>query len=223
MRNSIILLPAILMLALLGTYASAATVSYSANVPLQTTDWNTTLDLPKFNPSLGTLNSISFSLTGNLEGTVSLENQSQSPANVGTVLNATLTLARPDMTVLVVAIPAIPRNFAATAYDGTLDYGGTSGITYPTTSASNTENSGLLTSAADKALFLGPGTISLPVNAIGFAGGSGSANLALLFSADAGADASVTYDYTTVPEPSSLLALLSGLGGLAGFAFRRKR
>ncbi len=221
MRKSALILAAVLLAC--AVYAGAASITRTVTIPIQSTDWDRNLMFNQFDPMLGTLNSISFSLTGTLSGDVQVENRNATPATVSTTLQATLTLRRPDMSVLVVSIPSVVRQFNATAYDGNLDYGGTSGMTYPTTTTSHTETVSGLSSAADKALFQGTGVISLPCSAVGFAGGSGAANLALLFSADAGASATITYDYTPVPEPSSLLALITGLGGLAGVVRFRKR
>lgn len=221
MKKSALLIALCLMVC--ACYAGAATITQTADIPIQTTDWSKVLQFNQFDPTRGTLNSISFTLNGIVRGNVQVENQNATAATVSTTLQATLTLRRPDLTPIVITIPNIIRQFDATAYDDTLDFDGTSGISYPTTSASHSETVSGLSSAADKALFTGFGTISLPCTASGFAGGSGAANLALLFSAESGANASVTYDYTPVPEPSGLIALISGIGSLAGFAVRRRK
>jgi hypothetical protein len=137
-------------------------------------------------------------------------------------LAAILRLQRPDLSNLVVTIPVVSTVDNASAWDGVSDYAGTSGKTYANISASDSDFA-TTSSAGDKALFTGVGFISLPVEANGASTGSGAGNLLLQFQTLASASARVTYDYTAVPEPSSLLALMSGLGGLMGFAIRRRR
>lgn len=210
------------LVALLAVSAGASTVSYGPYAqPLSTTNWSTSITLPQFDPALGTLNSISFVLFGHVEGTAKFESMDAAPAVITMDLSAMLKLKRPDLTDLVVTIPVASTSDNASAFDGTIDFGGTSGNTYGGLSANDTE-SATTSTAADKALFTGLGSIVLPVTASGASTGSGAGNLLLQFQTSASAWATVTYDYTAVPEPSSLLALMSGLG-VIGLAIRRKR
>jgi len=213
---------ALALVALVATGATAATVSYGPYaIGLSTTNWANSIGLQMFDPSLGTLNSISFTLNGHVEGNAKFESMDASPATVGMDLSAMLTLQRPDLSTLVVTIPLASTTDNVTAFDGTIDFGGTSGKTYNNLNA-NDSDSATTSTAADKALFTGLGFINLPVKAQGASTGYGAGNLLLQFQTLASASASVTYDYTPIPEPSSLLALMSGLG-LVGFAVRRRR
>lgn len=219
MRNVVVVLA---LVALLATVAGATTVQYGPYaVPLSTTNWSSSVWLQMFDPALGTLNSITFGLDGHAEGTAKFESLDAGPATVTMDLSAVLKLQRPDNTDLVVTIPVAHTVDNATAFDGTIDFGGTSGKTYTGLSADKSETATTST-AADKALFTGTGLIQLPSVATGASTGSGAGNLILQFNTLASSSAWVRYDYTAVPEPSSLLALMSGLG-LMGLAIRRRR
>lgn len=213
---------ALALLAALASVATAATVSYGpVAVPLSTTNWGNSVYMQQFNPAFGTLNSITFYLDGHVEGAAKFESLDASPTTVTMDLSAILRLKRPDYTDLVVTIPVVSTVDAVTAFDGGIDFGGTSGATHANLAADKQEFA-VTSAAADKALFTGTGTILLPVVASGVSSGSGAGNLIQQFQTLASASAWVTYDYTAVPEPSSLLALMSG-AGLIGFAIRRRK
>lgn len=205
--------------------ASADSVTYNGAIVLTKTNWNSSITIPKFDATLGTLTSIQFSLAGHVEGSAKFESLDAAPATVTMDLSAMLKLQRPDLSTLVVTIPVVSTLDNVTAFDGVIDFGGTSGRTYPDLSADKTE-SAASSAPGDLVLFtatfLGE-NITLPVVATGASSGSGAGNLVLQFGTFASADASVTYFYDPIPEPSSLLALLAGVGGLAGaISFRRK-
>jgi hypothetical protein len=155
--------------------ARADVITFSASYPapigtFQTPDWTSFVTIPKFNPALGTLNSISFHILSSVQGSAQSENTSPSSGtDVTLTLSAQVKLNRPASAgggQLVVATPAVANTFAATAYDGVTDFAGTSGVTYAGLSATKA-NSALYTSDADKALFTGTGTINLPISAAG--------------------------------------------------------
>jgi hypothetical protein len=63
--------------------ASAAVITYSAEIPSDQTDFSTTVGIPKFDPTLGTLTSVSFTLFGEVTGDLWVENRNRSNAVTG--------------------------------------------------------------------------------------------------------------------------------------------
>ncbi len=184
--------------------SGAGTITYNASVTLSPTNWNTTLSFPKFDQDCDCLQSICFQLDGHVEGSAKFESMDGSPTTVTMSLQSTITLMRPDLTTLVVVIPLANTSDNVTAFDGLIDFGGTSGKTYADLSG-NATDSQCSSSAADKALFCGTGNISLPIKALGTSNGSGAGNLILQFatSASAGATVTYTYDCGTPVSPST--------------------
>ena len=93
------------------------------------------------------------------------------------------------------------RTFNATAFDGILDFAGTSGVDFGSIRVDNTETA-TLTSASDLAAYTGTGTITFTLSGLVATSGTGAANLANQRSATAGADVTVIYRYT----PSNCLS-----------------
>lgn len=198
--------------------ASAATITHNGAIATQTTNWNSPISLPLFDPALGTLTNVSWTLGGNVEGSASFESLDAGATAVSLDLAATLTLFAPDASVLQVTIPTVNTVVNASAFDGSIDFGGTSGGAYSNLSgtASNSNNSSV---PAFLALFTGVGLTSISLDAAGSSSGSGGGNLITQFATAAGASFEIVYTYTPVPAPSALALL--GLGGLV--AGRRRR
>lgn len=226
-------------LAIIAGSASAATVTtswYSSSVGSGSAGWSNSVTLPKFDSHLGTLIGVKFMLKGYVSGNAKFENQSVIPATVNMDLAATLKLTRPAplSTVLVEAIPVANTTDNVTAYDGTIDFSGPggsqttgSGRTYANLHSDKTEYY-VTTDPSDLSLFQTaiPGqTIVLPVLSYASSnyGGLQTGDIMVSFSTNAAADAAVQYTYDAVPEPSGIMALLTGACGLAGMAIRRKR
>lgn len=204
--------------------AQAAWVSYTSNTaPLEYTDWDVDLSLQKFNTSLGALNSITLTLYGGIYGNIGVESTDATASAINASLASELTLARPDLTTLVVTIPITSVSFNATAYDNVFDYGGTSGQTWLNLTASASDFV-ITTSAADKALFSGPGFVLTPVHAKGLSAGSGAGNVSTDFDTQATAYATVSYDYTpnAVPEPATWALMIGALALLGRRAVRQQ-
>jgi hypothetical protein len=206
--------------------AQAATVSYSDSMALTTTNWIDALSFSKFDTNLGTLTSIRFDLSGVVQGVGNAESLDSSASTVKLSLGSLLGLTRPDNSTLVVTNPVFSQTFDFTKFDGTFDFGGTSGATTGTASATGS-NFFVSSSASDFALFsaLGGGMINLGLNAVGNSSGTGSGNLITQFNTAASGVAKVTYTYAptaTVPEPASLALVFGGLG-LLGAARRRNK
>lgn len=226
MSRYCLLLGVMLICAIASSSALADEVTYSGSVPLTTTNWSSSISIPKFDPTLGNLTGLTFSLTGYVQGSAKFESLDAAPATVTMDVAAQIKLQRPDLTDLVVVLPTVSTSDSVTMFDGTIDFGGTSGKTYAMLSNSKTETFASPPPLSDLALFTGVGNIVLPVAATGMSKGTGAGNLLTQFNTSASADARVKYVYTpntAVPEASSVLLALSGLGTIAGLTRLRRR
>lgn len=197
--------------------AQAVSLNYSGSIDATETDFEESVAIPKFNTSLGTLTNILFELTGEVTGSIQLENTSRrSTANVTANLASEIQLQKPDGSSLVVLLPKETQSKTLSVYDSTLDFGGTSGVTYDNLMQMET-GSISLSDPSEFTLFEGTGNIALPVLAFGRSTATGGGNLATVFNTFASANVSVTYEYTPatpVPEPGITLGLLAVGGGM---------
>ena len=200
--------------------ASAAEICFDGAFGSTRTNWADTLVIPKFDTALGTLLSVRWTVNGNITGSAAFESLDAAPSTITTELRATITLLRPDNSPLVVVIPVASNTDSASAFDGTIDFGGTSGKSYPALAAGDIANS-TSSAVADLALFSGVfgDTIMLPVTAVGSSTASGAGNLIAQFGTFAAASVEVCYTYEPIPAPGALAVL--GLGGLV--VGRRRR
>ena len=161
-------------------------------------------------------------LTGFVEGCARLENTSPSSgSDVKLTLASSLKLTRPgDAAPLVVATPIVINNFAASPFDGVVDFAGSSGATLAAISGSKF-NKFDYNSDADKTLFTGLGSITLPLSAVGTSRANGGASTISFFDTRTRGEVTVTYNYHAVPEPRVYGALGAML--CAGFALLRQR
>ena len=195
-RKAPVLAVLVLLTLALPAVVTGATSSHSDSVSLQLTNWTSSVTMPKFDPNWGTLESIEFSLVGYVEGNAGFENLEMGPTTTVTMnFSATIELQRPDESPLVVAAPVVSTVDEVAAYDGAMDFAGTSGRIYSGLSADKTEyvtiaNSGELT------LFTGSETITLPVVARGSSSTTGSGNIITQFTTSALATVTVTYIYS---------------------------
>ena len=219
----------------LGIHAKAdQTTPQTLSVTLRPTDYATNLVFNKFDVSLGTLTEVEFTLTGHISGSAAFENTAHAGATVNMQLRADISLARPVGSQIDLASVVASTTDQTGAFDGTIDFAGTSGKTYSNLSADQTK-SVTLSSNSDVSLFQGPGTISLGFSAIGQSSATGLGNLVTKFTSSASANATLIYLYTRlgnpvgqgggqgaqVPEPSSIA--LTAIGGLAILLATRRR
>ncbi len=175
--------------------------------------------MSQFDSSLGTLTSIVFNYGGQVSTTFDLESRDAAATTVTANAAADLTFGGPISSVLNI-LGSTTQNFSA--FDGVLDFGGTSGASVGPV---NGTDSGSLTLLSAFAPYIGSGTFTINVDALGKSGASGAGNLVSVIATQALANISVTYNYdvptTNVPEPAMLG--LMGLGFAAMGAARRRR
>lgn len=182
------------------------TQCHSASIPISQTPLNGSMTFPKFDPALGTLTQITFSLTGNAQGSAAAENLSTTAPSALTMnFAASLTLQRPDTSTIVVALPLATFNDTLAPFDGTIDFGGPSGVFHGGISATNTNGAVSPPPVSDLALFTGlpnaPGTISLPVVGLAASSANGNGNEIFQFMTQVSADCQVCYTYTVNTPP----------------------
>lgn len=186
--------------------AQTAQVCFSNSIPLTNTNWSNSVSVSKFDTGLGTLQSISFQLSGNIAGAVRIESLDTAATVVQTNFQATLTLTRPDLSVIVVTIPIANFNDSLTSYDGTTDFGGTSGVSHLGITANAVNSATSPPPASDLVLFSGPagspGNIVLPVTGVGSSVATGSGNLITQFQTQAAAQVQVCYTYLVNTPPT---------------------
>jgi hypothetical protein len=203
--------------------AGAASAATSDTFGPAMTNWTETLSVDMFDGSLGTLTKATFKLIGEVNGSASGESLDAAPATVTLDLSAEIEATAGSL--LLVTLPTVSESFGATAFDGTIDFGGTSGVAFLDRTAMDMDTIEV-TDAAALALLTGPGTIDWTVSATGMSVGTGAGNLITQFMTNAGASIEVSYMYdavtTPIPVPAALPMLVAGLAGLGALARRRR-
>ena len=199
--------PAIAFSGVLGiiSVASAAGLSQTATIPLAATDWTSAAEIGQFDPSLGNLQSISFGLSGTVEGSIGVESLDPVASSAYGGISSTIALSAPGAGQVLSVTPYVSASADLAAFDGKIDFAGPSGHTFSglsnTQSASTTYTVGAPGPQLPTAPFIGTGKVALPVTASTNTSVWGPLDLAARTQAAAGAAVTVKYGVGAAAPP----------------------
>lgn len=216
-----------LAVALSASSAWAASISFSSPYgPDSVGSAPTSISLPKFDPALGTLLSVTLELDAIADsGTIVWDNEAAVPSTVTLGIGATVTATAPAA-LTVVAVPVQIGNGSVEAdNDDAPDFVGTDSFTVTgnvgVDSDSATLNAGL---APYIAAFLGENfDVTIASTVYTFLSTSGGFGPIDTTPGDSSGLVTVTYNYQPVPEPASVVLGLFGVAGLALVVARRRK
>jgi hypothetical protein len=210
----------------LSSLAQADTISFTSSVS-GATDWSQPLGLTQFDPTWGTLLSVTIDLSASFSSSFTITNTGGStylnPSSARRTLDIYLGSSAVDLAVDV-QNPNGTGNSWLTWISSPLSLNGLAPGSHLSAnrSGSDSPTGGIYTDITTMGYFTGTGTTALDLfTTSGFlmqlTGGGTSYDSSQTTSATA--TGIVTYDFTPVPEPSS--ALFLGFGGLALACYRR--
>ncbi|MCY2959253.1 MAG: choice-of-anchor E domain-containing protein [Planctomycetota bacterium] len=197
---------ALLALSFLAAAAQAGQVCHSTAYPAAPTNWAQTFTLPKHDPALGALQSVTVTARCTLTGSMALENPSPVAATYSARLAFFGSIHRPDATVALALEPDVESTLSLGAFDGVIDFGGSSGVLLPNLAATR-ESHAVLASPADLAWFTAASsgeTITLGVSTQGTSVASGPGPVVVIFNTVAAVEVSVCYGYREVCRTASI-------------------
>lgn len=215
--------------------AKAATETFTANYDNQTLDLNTVLNLTKFDTSLGTLNSIQVTLDAatSISGTV--QNTSSGPYGSGSYIFDLSNYRLGSSSIDTALKTKFTGSAVLKAYSLTVDLSGLGvGDTMILNNVGNDtgiDNESVLSrsytfTSADSLYSLVQGTGTFGIDASTITGSQtflvpNGANSSINLTGVGSIDATVVYNFTPVPEPSTVAILGGGFASLLLFLRRR--
>src|SRR5579883_2544037 len=200
MKNRRLILALVSSLLLACAPAFANSISYSASFPSTTTSFSIPISLPQFNPSMGTLTSITFTFDGQTTGSATVTNNSGATGSYQVSISSNLKLLDPTNNTLISITPSFNQTLNIANGD----------------SGSTTITSGF-------SPYVGLGDVSFTVSGEGIGGVSGPSPFTVDSITKGEGTITITYNTSSVvPEPATLALFGSGLLAL-GLLYQRRR
>jgi hypothetical protein len=152
----------------------SATMTQTATFPdLETLPNVSTQAILYFSSTIGTLTEVDLVTSGSFSTEFYAENLGSSSSTIEGTTAGNLSINVPTGAIPV-TIPPITETFNASPYDGSLNYGGSSGTEFAAETSSSAPQTMVLTSAADLAAFTGD--FRMPISVSGHATGSATSS-----------------------------------------------
>ncbi len=169
------------------------TLTRTASLPSTSTDFTQSVSIPQFDPSLGTLTAIDIVNAGTFTSHIKVESLDGAPSTITATDSGLLSLSGLGLTALVTN-SSTSQSFNASAFDGVIDFAGTSGHDFGSQTAPGSTTI-TLSSPADLAMYTGTGTVTFSEVAHATSGATGAGNLLTQINTSAGAQVTAVYHY----------------------------
>ncbi len=215
-----------LIIALLGCALArpggAAVFVHSTTVNEQPVGWSQTVNLPQFDPNLGTLESVTLRIIGNVNGDVGVENLEDKFSSISGNLAGSFEVYDQGNQLLLTLNLLQTGQQVVDPFDYTLDYGGTSGYTFGSLTASGNSSASYTSPGDNLVPFIGLGNLQFYIDVTDTSSGSSSGgNFAFWSALLGGATLEISYSTGNIPEPTTMAHLVVAAG--ICYALRRRR
>ncbi|MCB0095743.1 MAG: choice-of-anchor E domain-containing protein [Caldilineaceae bacterium] len=186
---------ALVLVLLTGSHAKAGEIVRTGALPPQAADWQGSLKLDQFDPSIGRLLRTDVVISGQLEGTARYESLDSLATDITVQMMADAKLLWPDGEPIVAAYPVASRTQPTTEYDGKLDHAGTSGATLVGVIGYDISQAATFITNDELQPFVGQGQVNFAIDVTGRSRARGAGNISARFSLAASTQVTLTYIY----------------------------
>jgi hypothetical protein len=188
--------PVLLAFALFAAPAvHAGQTCYTAQFSSAPTNWQQTASVPQFDPAQGALSGITVSFQAHVGGSVGIESLDNRPSQASSVYASDMQLADYGGSVLLSLTPSVGFLDSLAPFDGTIDFGGTSGVFHGNISVEDSGSISVPLTPENLAAYVGLGTVSFDAAAVGASMVTGPGNIVSQILTSADATVTICYEF----------------------------
>jgi SdrD B-like domain/Domain of unknown function (DUF4214) len=170
------------------------TLTKTFTIPTTATDFTISGMISQFDPSLGALQSVQIINAGSITSDIRMENTStSSPSTIHATTSGNLVLTGPNGLSIQTNFSKNDGTFNAAAFDGQIDFGGTSGKDFGNQTANGSQQVTL--TGSNMAAFIGTGNVQLTETATATSSATGGGNMLVGVTSTATGQITVVYSY----------------------------